>query len=99
MRRGKRSIFGQFTAAAILIAVIAVVVLFAVTTITVQRQTRASLSATVSTDMAGLIDIYATGGREELLRRVADRQAVVSLETRSSHYLLADASGRPLAGD
>lgn len=99
LRRGKRSIFGQFTAAAILIAVIAVVVLFAVTTITVQRQTRASLSATVSTDMAGLIDIYATGGREELLRRVADRQAVVSLDARRSHYLLANAAGKPLAGD
>ena len=36
--------------------VIAVGVLFAVTTITVQRQTRASLSATVSTDLAGLIE-------------------------------------------
>ena len=99
LRRGRRSIFGQFTAASILIAVIAVIVLFAVTMITVQRQTRASLSATVSTDMAGLIDIYASAGREELLRRVADRQAVVSLEARRSHYLVADAAKRALGGD
>lgn len=98
-RRAQRSIFGQLTAASILIAVIAVAVLFAVTTIIVQRQTRASLSATVATDMAGLIDIYATAGREELLRRVADRQAVVSLDARRSHYMLADAAGTPLAGD
>ncbi|MCX7284284.1 MAG: HAMP domain-containing sensor histidine kinase [Novosphingobium sp.] len=98
-RRRRRSIFGQLTAASIAIAVLAVVVLFAVTTITVERQTRASLAATVSTDMAGLIDIYASGGREELLRRVADRQAVVSLETRRSHYLVADGRGRPLGGD
>ncbi|HQS68398.1 MAG: hypothetical protein B7Y36_12190 [Novosphingobium sp. 28-62-57] len=98
-RSRKRSIFGQLTAASIVIAVLAVVVLFAVTTITVQRQTRASLAATVATDMAGLIDIYASGGREELLRRVADRQAVVSLETRRSHYLVADGSGRALGGD
>lgn len=98
-RSRKRSIFGQLTAASILIAVLAVIVLFAVTTITVQRQTRASLAATVATDMAGLIDIYASGGREELLRRVADRQAVVSLETRRSHYLVADGSGRALGGD
>ncbi len=98
-RSRKRSIFGQLTAASILIAVLAVAVLFAVTTITVERQTRASLTATVATDMAGLIDIYASGGREELLRRVADRQAVVSLETRRSHYLVADGSGRPLGGD
>lgn len=94
-----RSIFGQLTTASILIAVIAVAVLFAVTTITVQRQTRASLSATVSTDLAGLIDIYATAGREELLRRVADRQDVVSLEGRRSHYMVADGTGRLLAGD
>lgn len=94
-----RSIFGQLTVASILIAVIAVAVLFAVTTITVQRQTRASLSAMVSTDLAGLIDIYATGGRDELLRRVADRQDVVSLEGRSSHYMVADGAGRRLAGD
>ncbi|MBB4612797.1 sensor histidine kinase [Novosphingobium taihuense] len=94
-----RSIFGQLTTASILIAVIAVGVLFAVTTITVQRQTRSSLSATVSTDLAGLIDIYATAGREELLRRVADRQDVVSLEGRRSHYMIADGAGRLLAGD
>lgn len=98
-RRRRRSIFGQLTAASILIAVLAVAVLFAVTLLTVQRQTRASLSATVSTDLAGLIDIYATAGREELLQRVNDRQAVVSLEGRRSHYLVADGAGRPLAGD
>lgn len=94
-----RSIFGQLTTASILIAVIAVAVLFAVTMFTIQRQTRASLSATVSTDLAGLIDIYATGGRDELLRRVNDRQDVVSLEGRRSHYLVADGAGRRLSGD
>ncbi len=98
-RRRKRSIFGQLTAASIVIAIIAVAVLFAVTTITIQRQTRVSLSATVSTDLAGLIDIYATAGRAELLRRVNDRQEVVSLEGRRSHYLVADGAGRPLSGD
>lgn len=98
-RKRNRSVFGQLTAASILIAVIAVAVLFAVTTITIQRQTRASLSATVATDLAGLIDIYATSGRAELLRRVNDRQEVVSLEGRRSVYLVADGSGRPLSGD
>ncbi|KPF91610.1 hypothetical protein IP81_10520 [Novosphingobium sp. AAP83] len=98
-RSRSRSIFGQLTAASIVIAIIAVAVLFAVTTITIQRQTRASLSATVATDLAGLIDIYATAGRAELLRRVNDRQEVVSLEGRRSRYLIADGSGRPLSGD
>jgi signal transduction histidine kinase len=99
IRRARRSIFGQLALASILIAGFAVAVLFAVTMVVVERQTRASLSATVSTDMAGLIDIFVTGGREELLRRVADRQAVVSLDARQSHYLLADGAGKPLAGD
>lgn len=99
VRKHGRSVFGQLTAASILIAVIAVAVLFTATTITIQRQTRLSLSATVSTDLAGLIDIYATAGRDELLRRVGDRQDVVSLEGRRSHYMVADGHGRPLAGD
>ena len=99
VRKHGRSVFGQLTAASILIAVIAVAVLFTATTITIQRQTRLSLSATVSTDLAGLIDIYATAGRDELLRRVGDRQDVVSLEGRRSHYTVADGHGQPPAGD
>lgn len=98
-RTRRRSIFGQLTAASILIAIVAVAVLFAVTTITIRGQTRSSLSATVSTDLAGLIDIYATAGRAELLRRIDDRQDVVSLEGRRSHYLVADGKGRRIIGD
>ncbi|MBB3861884.1 signal transduction histidine kinase [Novosphingobium hassiacum] len=94
-----RSIFGQVTVASILIAMVAVAVLFAVTTITIRGQTRNALSATVSTDVAGLIDIYATAGRAELLRRIDDRQDVVSLEGRRSHYLVADGAGRRISGD
>lgn len=98
-RHRSRSIFGQLTTASILIAVVAVAVLFAVTTTTIRGQTRASLSATVSTDLAGLIDIYATSGRPELVRRIDDRQDVVSLEGRRSHYLVADGHGRRITGD
>ncbi len=94
-----RSIFGQVTVASILIAMVAVAVLFAVTTLTIRSQTRNALSATVSTDLAGLIDIYATAGRDELLRRINDRQDVVSLEGRRSHYIVADGAGRRLSGD
>lgn len=97
--RVRQSIFGQISLASIAIAVGAVAVLFAVTYGTIREQTRAALSATVATDLAGLIDIYATSGEAELRQRIADREAVVSLSGREAHYLLARADGSKIAGD
>lgn len=82
-----------------LIAVLAVILLLGVTYVTLEQQMHASLKATVATDLAGLLDIHASSGREELVRRIADRQAVLSIEGRRSHYLLARADGTPIAGD
>lgn len=49
--------------------------------------------------LAGLADIYATGGKTELVARIADRIALTPIEGRASHYLLADDRGRRIAGD
>lgn len=98
--RHGHSIVWRIATAALLVAMLAIALLFAVTYSTVERSTREALAATVTTDLAGLIDIYASGGEAELLRRVADRQDVVSLEEgRRPHYLVARADGRPIGGD
>lgn len=58
-----------------------------------------TLAATVDTDLAGLADIYASGGQSELIARLRDREEMVSVEARRAYYLLTDASGRRLAGN
>ncbi len=57
-----------------------------------------SLTTAVDTDIAGLADIYASGGEAELIARLRDRQALTVSEGRRAHYLLADATGRTLVG-
>ncbi|NJM49973.1 MAG: HAMP domain-containing histidine kinase [Sphingomonadales bacterium] len=47
-----------------------------------------ALQSAVDTDIAGLADIYASGGAEELTNRLADRRALVSTEGRRAHYLI-----------
>ncbi|MDE0880858.1 MAG: HAMP domain-containing sensor histidine kinase, partial [Sphingomonas bacterium] len=70
-----------------------------VTLIVTTRSAAASLAAAVDTDLAGLVDIYASGGRTELLRRVADRERLTSIEGRRRHYAIADDRDRIIAGD
>ena len=53
----------------------------------------------VDVDLAGLADIYATGGRDELTRRIGDRLAITPHDGIASHYLLMDGSGAAIAGD
>jgi len=53
----------------------------------------------VDTDVAGLVDIYASGGEEELVRRMADRTALSGFDGRQAHYLLGKPNGEILAGD
>ncbi|MBT2186508.1 sensor histidine kinase [Sphingobium nicotianae] len=97
-RRGS-SIVWRVASASLLVAMLAVAMLFAVSWSTVERSASEALAATVTTDLAGLIDIHASSGETELIRRVADRKDVVNLEGRPAHYLVARGDGRPIAGD
>lgn len=93
-----RSLAGRLTAAAALVALAAVAILFAITyAVTAAGLTR-SLAAGVDADLAGLADIYATSGRAELVARIGDRHDLVAGDGRQPHYLLAE-QGRPVAGD
>lgn len=53
----------------------------------------------VDVDIAGLVDIYASNGLEELQSRIADRIALTPSDGNTPHYLLADETGTPIAGD
>lgn len=95
----RASVFARLARNAALVAVLAVLALFAVTWTTMEAQMRRALEAETATDLAGLVDIYASGGRAELLVRLADRYAVKGPQGRRAHYLVATTAGEPIAGD
>lgn len=94
----RRSIFARLARNAIAVSVLAVALLGAAAWYTVSEATTRALDANTATDMAGLVDIHASGGTEELLKRLADRSEVEGIEGRRSHYMLVG-DGRRLAGD
>ena len=95
----RQSIVWRIASVSLAVAILALALLYAVSFSAVERSAREALAATVTTDLAGLIDIHASGGQAELARRVADRKDVVSLEGRRPHYLIARADGTRIAGD
>lgn len=95
----RRSIFSRLVAGAILVALLATAALLGVTLAESWRAAERSLAMTVDTDIAGLADIYASGGEAELRARLADRSALVGIEGRTAHYMLARVDGTRLGGD
>ncbi|WP_454796371.1 ATP-binding protein [Novosphingobium lindaniclasticum] len=95
----RRSIFAQIVAWAILIAALITFGLWLLTNATIQRTNALALERAVDVDLAGMVDIYASGGTVELSDRINDRLALQPRDANPAHYLLADAKGRPLAGD
>ena len=66
---------------------------------TIRETFAASTRDSVDVDLAGLVDIYASGGQDELERRIADRLAMIPTDGARAHYLLADRAGNRIAGD
>ncbi|MEP7222154.1 MAG: HAMP domain-containing sensor histidine kinase [Novosphingobium sp.] len=93
------SIFSRLVIWAMLVSISVTLLLWVVTITTLDRGTSASLVRTVDVDLAGLADIYASGGRQELERRIADRLALSADDGNAPCYLLADDAGHRLAGD
>jgi signal transduction histidine kinase len=94
-----RSIFARLALWAIAVSVAVTLMLWVVTEATIDRSSRAALSRAVDVDLAGLADIYASGGQVEIEKRIADRLALAGTGENEAHYMLADNSGRKLAGD
>lgn len=98
MRR-RRSVFVVVAIAAILVAISAITVLRATVLVRIDAAQQAALSAAVDTDLVGLADIYASGGRDELARRLDDRLAFDRVAGQHlAAYRLEDGSGRRIAG-
>ena len=97
--RFRDSIFARLVVLAILVSAGVTLLLWAVTLTTLDRGSKAALVRAVDVDLAGLADIQASGGREELERRIADRLALSVEEGNAPHYMLANDRGQPLAGD
>lgn len=95
----RRSVFQRvvWTAAFVWVSLLAGLWLLTDRTIH-QSQSQAARQA-VDVDLAGLVDIYASGGQNELVARVMDRMALQPSDGSRAHYLLLDAGGRRLAGD
>lgn len=94
----QRSIFRGLALSSMAVALLSVLLLYGLTRYTITTATTAALSETVDTDLAGLADIYVSGGKSELIRRIADREQLIGQDNRRAHYLLADERGRAVAG-
>ncbi len=76
-----------------------VLLLWLTTYLTIERSTDMAVKRAVNIDLAGLADIYASGGQQELTARIEDRLALVPADGRRAHYLLANNFGERIAGD
>jgi signal transduction histidine kinase len=99
MARPGGSLFNQLTWISAAIGVLAAGLLYFAATYTVRQHADATLAKTVDTDLAGLVDIYATGGPKELRQRIADRLTFATTDGDRAHYLVTDGTGNRIAGD
>lgn len=99
MSEARRSIFSRIVAGAIILSLVLLAGLWWLTHQAVSTTLQEAAQAEVDVDLAGLADIYATGGQAELEARIADRIALTPIEGSAPHYLLADNRGRVIAGD
>ncbi|WP_439470027.1 sensor histidine kinase [Blastomonas fulva] len=98
-RAARRSIFTRIVVMAIALSGVLVAGLWLVTDQTIRATLEASAREAVDVDLAGLVDIHASGGRDELARRIGDRLMIRPADGSLPHYLLADAKGARIAGD
>ena len=99
MKPRTHSIFGRITLGATLVSVALVALLWALAHWTVQASGAAALERAVDVDLAGLVDIYASGGEQELIERIGDRLELAPSDGNQPHYLLLGEAGTRLAGD
>ena len=99
MTEERRSIFTRLVWAAGALSLVLVLGLWWTTQQTVRATLEEAARTEVDIDIAGLVDIYASNGRDELAKRISDRIALTPIEGNMPHYLLADDQGQRIAGD
>ena len=99
IRRLTSSVAFRQAFATVLVVLIALAVFSSAAIDAVEKQEQRDLLHTIDTDIAGLVDVFATGGAPELARRIDDRTSLVSDGQAAAYYLLQAPGGRRLAGD
>jgi signal transduction histidine kinase len=90
----RRSIFTPLTLAALAVSLLSTLLLFIAVEMTIAREARRTLSATIDTDMTGLADLYLSGGEDELRRRIRDRIVLGQENGEHAYYLAVGPEGR-----
>lgn len=97
--RAQTSIFARLVVIAIAMATLLTFVLWFTTDRTIHDALEDTARDAVDVDLAGLVDIHASGGTEELQRRISDRLAITPIDGTTPHYLLLGSGNERLAGD
>jgi len=92
------SLFGRLSLIVVMVSIMSVAALCAMTEWIVRTETQAQIERSVDTDIAGLADIYITGGADELRQRMNDRLQLQSPGD-IRYYLLASPSGTAITGN
>jgi len=95
----QRSIFSRLVAAAIILSLVLLAGLWWLARESVSATLQNAAAAEVDVDIAGLADIYASGGEAELAARIGDRLALTPMDGSAAHYLLSNGRGQVIAGD
>lgn len=94
----RRSLFHTWIAGIAALSLAAFAVLYVVVGASLDRAGEAAAKRAVDADLVAFADIYESGGKEELIRRIADRLTLGDAGS-GAHYALTDARGRLLAGE
>ncbi|QJB70467.1 sensor histidine kinase [Parasphingorhabdus halotolerans] len=92
------SLFGRLSLWVAVVTIVSVIALYAMTYWIVRTETEQQIARAVDTDIAGLADIYISGGAAELSKRLKDRLELLP-PGGERYYLLASASGKTIAGN
>lgn len=93
------SIFSRIVWFSIALSVVLIAGLWLVTDLTIKSTLEDAARKAVDVDLAGLVDIHASGDTDELVRRIDDRLILRPIEGGTPHYLLVNGAGERLAGD
>ena len=94
-----RSVAFRQAAVTVLLVLAALAVFSTAAIDAVEKQVQRDLLHTIDTDIAGLADVFTTGGVADLQRRIDDRTSLASNDQAAAYYLLRAADGRRLAGN
>ena len=95
----RRSVYNRIVFSAIAVSLVLVFALWLLTDHAIRTAIEDATQRSVDVDLAGLVDIYASGGEAELRQRISDRLALIPSDGSVPHYLLADGSRTRIVGD